>query len=547
MHISLDKTIKKWETLLTSFSPVIDERYLEEASLYENSLHDYMMAAWPIIEGGRKFVDGWHLQALCEHLEAVYTGQIKSLLVNVPPRTSKSTIISVGFPSWCWIKDPSLQFLYISYGLKLSIKDSIKCRRIISSNWFQERWKHKFRLSGDVNSKIRFDNNKTGYRISTSIDSKFGTGEGGDIIVLDDPNSASDANSETVRESTNDWCDSVLSSRLNDPETGRFIAVQQRLHSQDYSGHILSQEIKGLVHLCLPMEYESNRKCITVPLKSTNGIPWFDPRKKDGDLLWPERFSQESVDIIKKKMNSDYVVSGQLQQRPSPEKGGIFKKDDFQWWKEQSPPRCHFVLQSWDTAFSTSATASWSACTTWGLFKDRYNVDNIILLSLWRGKYENPDLRRMMLRLSQNYYDTKMDDPAPEDYIVKPDMILVEGKANGTPLMQDLNRAGLIINRFDPLKHGGGDKVARARSISHLIEAGRIWMPARPPLYDKLRPHADLFVEACAAFPNDDNSKDLVDSMSQAIIKFRLSGMIGHPDDAYITEEYNANKGKRFY
>jgi len=540
------KIISDWESRLSTISPEIDQKYAEEAYLYENSLHDYMQGAWPIIEGGRKFVDGWHIEALCEHLEAVYAGQIKHLLINVPPRTSKSTIVSVGFPSWCWLKEASLQFLYISYGSRLSIKDSVKCRRIISSKWYQDRWKHKFKLSGDVNSKIRFDNDKTGYRIATSIDG-FGTGEGGDIIILDDPNSAGDADSEAVRESTNDWCDNVLSTRLNDPEAGRFVVVQQRIHAQDYSGHLLSQQIPGLVHLRLPMEFKESRRCITVPLKSTNGKRWSDPRQKENDLLWPQRFPSEAIELLKKKMNSEYIRSGQLQQDPTPEEGGILKKGDFQWWKKSSPPRCEFVLQSWDTAFSTSATASWSACTTWGLFKDDHQVDNIILLSLWRGRVENPDLRRMILRLAKNYYDTITNYPSPENHICRPDMILIEGKANGTPMLQDLNRAGLIINRFDPLKHGGGDKVARARAISHLVEAGRIWMPAKPPLYDKLRPHADLFVEACASFPNDDDSKDLVDTMSQCLIKFRMQGMIGHPDDAYIMEEFNYNKSKKIY
>lgn len=529
-------------------NPVIDQRFVDEGQLYQESLHDYMKAAWPIIEGGRRFVDGWHLDALCEHLEAVYTGEIKNLLINVPPRTSKSTVVSVGFPSWCWINDPSLQFLYISYGNKLSIKDSVKCRRIITSRWFQDRWKHKFKLSGDVNSKLRFDNDKTGYRIATSIGG-FGTGEGGDIVALDDPNSAGDAESEVVRESTNDWCDHVLSTRLNDPETGRFIAVQQRLHAQDYSGHILSQQIPGLVHLCLPMEFETSRKCITVPLPSTNGKPWEDPRKKEGDLLWPERFSAAAVERLKKKMNSEYVVSGQLQQRPSPAEGGILKKNWFQWWKQKSPPRCEFVLQSWDTAFTTGAHACYSACTNWGLFKNQQGITQIMLLSSWRGKLENPDVRRMMIRMSKNYLDTHIDNPVPEDFILRPDMILVEAGANGTPLMQDLRRAGLIINKFDPRKAGSptdNSKEARAKMIAHIIEAGLVWVPAAPDNYTSLRPFADKFVEACGMFPNDD-SNDYVDTMSQALIKFRMMGMIDHPDDAYIVDEYNPNKGKRYY
>jgi predicted phage terminase large subunit-like protein len=417
---------------------------------------------------------------------------------------------------------------------------------LIASKWFKDRWGHKCQLTRDINTKTRFANVQSGYRIATSIGGTT-TGEHVDYEFFDDPNNTANVESEVTRADTNIKFDRVFSGRFNDPNTGRLALIQQRTHSQDLSGHLLAKNIPDLVHLCLPQEYETNRPCVTIPLKSTNGKPWKDPRKEEGELLWPEFFNEKAVEQGKRDLGDRYAIAGQYQQRPSPAEGGIFKKSDFQWWKEPAPPRCHFILQSWDTAFSTSSHAAWSACTTWGLFNHRDNPNNIILLSLWRGKLENPDVRRMMLRLSKNYYDTRMEYPAPEDHICKPDMILIEGKANGTPLLQDLRRAGLIINSFDPNKHGGGDKTARARAVSNLIEAGCVWMPAKPPLYDKLRPHADLFVEACASFPNDVNSRDLVDSMSQALIKFRLQGMIGHPDDAYIMEEYNPNKGKKLY
>ena len=544
--MNLTQIYNKLHTRTSSIGIQRDQKLIDEAAMYESSLHSFIKGAWPIIEGGREFINGGHIEAICEHLEAVYRGAIRMLLINEPPRHMKSTAFPVAMPAWIWTLEPSYQFLFLSYVSRLTIRDSVKCRRIINSKWYQDRWGHKFNLLGDVNSKIRFDNDKTGYRIATSIGGS-GTGEGGDIIGVDDPNNAGETESDVIRESTNEWCDHVLSTRLNNPKTGRIVVVQQRLHSQDYSGHILAKELPDLVHLCLPMEFERSRRCITIPLPSTHGKRWADPRINEGDILWPERFGADELENLKKGMNSEYVIAGQLQQRPSPGEGGILKKHWFQWWKEPSPPQCHFVLQSWDTALSTKPDACYSCCTTWGVFKDKYDVDQVMLLDTWHGRVEYPELRRMAIRLAYNYHDTHIDHPTPEDYVLKPDMILIEAKANGLSLIQDLHRAGLIVNRFDPVKHGGGDKTVRARLMSHVLEAGKIWVPAKPPHYTSLRNYADVFVESTAKFPNDVDSRDYVDSMSQAIIKLMMSGLIGNPDDAELSLRYNRWEGEKFY
>lgn len=531
---------------LAQYNPIREQRFIDEAAIMEKDFHSFLRGAWQVIEGDRPFIDGWHIQASCEHLEALYRLEITKLLWNVPPGTCKSTIFAVAFPAWVWANEPSLQFMYSSYGAKLSMRDNVNCRRIIESKWFRDRWGHKCQLTDDVNTKLRFDNKQGGYRIATSIKGAA-TGEHVDIIGFDDPNNASETESEVKREGTNETCDRVMSSRFNNPKTGRLCIVQQRLHSQDYSGHILAKDIKDLVHLCLPMEFERSRRCITVPLKSTGGKKWHDPRIEEGQLLWPEFFDESHVEKLKKDMGSEYVVAGQLQQRPSPGEGGILKKDWFQWWKEPAPPRCHYVIQSWDTALSTKPDACFSCCTTWGVFKDQYGVSQVILLDTWHGRVEYPDLRRMAIRLAHNYHDTHIDHPVPEDSVMKPDMIVIEAKANGLSLIQDLSRAGLIVNRFDPVKHGGGDKTVRARLMSHVLEAGRIWVPSRPPNYTSLRPYADVFVESCAKFPNDADSRDYVDSMSQAIIRLMMSGLIGNPDDAQMSSRYNRWEGEKFY
>lgn len=505
----------------------------------EESLYTFARYAWPWIEGGKEFQGGWHIQAIAEHLELTYTGKIRELLINQPPRTMKSTLVAVIFPAWCWTIDPSMQFLYASYAHTLSMRDSVKCRRLIESPWYQKLWGSKFTLVGDSNTKVRFDNTKMGYRIASSVGGTM-TGEGGDFLVVDDGNNAKEVGSEVIRTSTNEWWDQVMSTRLNNPKTGRKIIVQQRLHEMDLTGHILAKDNPELVHLRIPMEFEQYNRCITVPTKSTRGKKWSDPRKKEGELLWPDHIGPKELYSLKQSLGSEYVIAGQLQQRPSPAEGGIIKKDWWNWWTESAPPRCKFVVQSWDTALST--IGCYSACSTWGVFDDDYGVPNVVLLDLWRGRVEYPELREMAQRLAKNYHDTDIENPMGGH--IAPDLILVEAKANGLSLIQDLRRAGVMATRFDPTKYG--DKITRARLITPLIECGRVWVPAKPPHYNTLRSYAHQMVELASLFPNAE-SNDLVDSMSQAFIRLLNSGWIRHREDDIPLSKPNPHSGKSVY
>lgn len=504
---------------------------LEDTRKLENSLSYFLEQAWPHFEN-TPFDGGWHIDALCEHMEEFYKGNIRNLLINVPPRTGKSSLFSVAFPAWCWSKNPKLKFLYVSYALSLSRKHSIQCRRLIQSKWYQDRWGHKFQLLRK--NTLFFENSAFGYRIASSV-SGANTGEGADFIMADDPNNIKEAESQVVRESTNDWWSGVMSTRLNDKRTGCRGVVQQRCHEQDLSGHILSGDLKKYIHVCLPMEFEKSRRSSTIILPSSYGKIWQDPRKKEGELLWPNRLGPKEIEELKDELRSAYNIAGQLQQRPAPEKGGIIQKDWFQWWTEPQTPDLEFIVQSWDTALSTKADASYSACTTWGVFKTQYDVYNIILLNMWRARVEYPELRIMAKRMANNYNDTVWDDPLGDDKRFTPDMIIVEAKANGLSLIQDLSRLGLVINRFDPTRYG--DKVARCRGISHIIEAGRVWLPAKGPAYTSLRPYASELLEACAVFPNSDASKDVVDSMTQALRKIYDGRWVFNPEDYQPEEE----------
>lgn len=507
--------------------------YIEELKVQQNilkaelSLHEFVKQAWPTIEGDKEFVDGWHIQAICEHLEAVAYRKIRNLIINLPPRCMKSTLVSIAFPAWLWLHNSSEQFLYASYALQLSLRDSVKCRRLISSPWYQARWGDRYQLVGDQNTKSRFDNTNKGYRIACSAGSAI-TGEGGSFLITDDCNNALDLDSEIQRENKINWWNQVWSTRLNDKKNDCRIVIQQRIHERDITGYIMAHDdLDEWTKLILPMEFEEKRKSKTIILPSTKNLIWEDPRIKEGQLLWPERINEDELKSLKQALGSSYAVAGQLQQRPSPEAGGIIKKSWFQWWKDATPPQIEFLLQSWDTAFSTGKHSAYSACTTWGVFYDHNYIENVILLSMWRGRVEYTELREIAKRLYFDYRDTgKERNPKFKGRF--PDMCLIEAKATGDPLIRDLALAGINAIPFNPT--GYGDKMKRVHFITPLIEGGRVWLPARQPSYDTLLPFADEFLEAVACFPNLE-SNDLVDTMSQAFTKLKTGMFLLNPRD----------------
>ena len=290
-----------------------------ETEILSRSLPDFVRAAWPIVEPGTPFVDGWHLQAICEHLEAAGRGEIRNLIINIPPRHMKSLLTSVFWFCWTWTFRPESRWLCSSYGENLAIRDSLKCRRIIESPWYRQRWGDAFQLTGDQNQKTRFENDRTGYRLATGVGGGA-TGEGGDIILVDDPMKALDAMSAAEQERVIDWWNTTMSTRGNNPDTVVKVVIMQRLHEQDLTGHLL-ERASGYEHLCLPAEYE--------PTERVTGIGWRDPRTEPGELLWPERFSASAVASLKAELGS-YAAAGQLQQRPAPLEGGLFKRNWFE-------------------------------------------------------------------------------------------------------------------------------------------------------------------------------------------------------------------------
>jgi hypothetical protein len=292
-----------------------------EAELLRRSLADFVRAAWPVIEPTTPLVWGWHIEAVCEHLEAVSARQLRGLVVTIPPRSSKSTVVSVLWPAWEWASRPHTRFLTASYALNLAIRDALRSRRVLDSPWYKARWGDRFRLSGDQNVKSRYENDKTGYRIALSVDSGT-TGEGGDVTVIDDPHNVAEAESEAVRLATLRWHDEAFYNRLNDAKTGARVVIGQRVHVDDLIGHVLRQG--GFEELRIPEEFEADRRS-TTPVGPKG---WADPRTADGELMRPERFGPAEVDATKVRLGS-YGFAAQHQQRPVPRSGGMFRREWF--------------------------------------------------------------------------------------------------------------------------------------------------------------------------------------------------------------------------
>ena len=471
------------------------------------SLHTFVERAWHIIEPGVTYVDGPHIRAICEHLQAITDGQIRFLLINIPPRHAKSTIVSVMWPCWEWIRRPQEKYLSASYSGILSTRDNLKARRLITSPWYQARWGDIVELTGDQNQKTRFENTATGYRIASSVGGTA-TGEGGSRLILDDPHSAQDAQSDKMRESALEWFDMVWSTRLNDPKRDAMVTIMQRLHEQDVSGRIL--ELGDWEHLCLPAEWDG------VQRKTKLGR--YDKRTTEGELLWPERFGAKELDKLKAVLG-DYGVAGQLQQAPAPAGGGILKPDRFRLWpNHKALPPMEYILQSYDTAFTADTHNDPTACSVWGLFfwEGCYNV---MLIDAWHDHLEYPDLRARVIKEWTAKYAGDASDPTNKAR--SPDLCLIEKKGSGQSLLQDLGQARILVAEYNP---GNADKISRAHMITPLLDAGLVWVP-ESKRGDTWPTWADAMMTQLSRFPNAEHD-DYCDSATQALRYIRDLGYL---------------------
>lgn len=351
-------------------------RQLDKADA-EDRLIDFAQLVWPSLEPGRPFVRGWVIEDMFEHLEAVSRGEIKKLLMNVPPGFMKSLATSVLWPAWEWgpRNRPDLRYLCASYSHDLTIRDNGRTRRVIASDDYQEFWGDRFVIDPNQDAKVKFANDHRGYKIATSCGG-LGTGERADRIIVDDPHNVLEAESDAKRNSALQWFTEVMATRVNDIKTAVFIVIMQRVHEADVAGLILEKEL-GYTHYCVPMWYDPNHPLIE---KRRCWSGWRGDRRGvecggsglEGQLAFPERYGKEEVDGMVKTMmawGGSYSVAGQMQQRPEPRGGGMVQEDWFEIVDEGPRTGEGVSCRGWDFASTEggegAGSASVKTCETW--------------------------------------------------------------------------------------------------------------------------------------------------------------------------------------
>jgi predicted phage terminase large subunit-like protein len=451
-----------------------------ERELCRRSLAHFAQRAWHVLEPAAELKWGWALDAICQHLEAVTDGQITRLLMNVPPGSMKSLLTGVIWPAWEWGPRamPEMRFIGTAHEETLAIRDSRRCRDLIKSEWYQKLW--PLELSRDLDGKREFGNVRKGIRQARAFTSM--TGVRGDRIILDDPLSADNANSEAKLEAARIAFTETLPTRVNS-EKSAIVVIMQRLHEKDVSGVI--QEM-GLpyVHLRIPMRFEPDRRCVTA-------IGWADPRHVEGELMFPERFAEDQVRELEKTLGS-YGTAGQLQQRPAPRGGGILKESWFRYYTVL--PRLEFRTIHVDTAQKTEEKHDFSVLQCWG----RSLTGEAVLIDQIRDKWEAPEL---LVQARAFWHKHKAVAAGGAELRA----MMVEDKVSGTGLIQTLRREGVPVIPVQRDK----DKISRGHDAAPFIESGNVLLPIDAPWL------SDFLGEA-ASFPGGAHD-DQLDPMFDAI------------------------------
>lgn len=463
------------------------------------TLIGFVKEAWHILEPGTKMVEGWAMEAICEHLEAITYGDITRILINVPPGFSKSLLTNVFFPAWEWAMFPHLRYVAFSYSAALTYRDNGRFRDLLMSPWYQGVFGDKFKLRKVGEERVT--NGLMGFKFASSVGG-VGTGERGDRVLLDDPHNVKEAESDIVRKETVRWVREGMSNRLNDMEKSAIAVIMQRVHEDDVSGALI--ELGNYEHLMIPMEWDGRRY--------TTSIGWTDPRTEDAELAWPERFSRPVVRDFKSTLGP-YGYAGQYQQAPAPRGGGIFKRDWWQLWgNPDNPsdpefrkfPNCEYIIGVLDGAYTTKQENDPSAMTVWGVWRDKYDMPKVIMMSAWRDRLAINDLVERSASTAKRF---------------KIDRLLIEAKATGISVAQEIQRLhsgeGYAVQLIDPK----GDKVARAYAVQHIFSDEMVYAPDRE--------WADMVQTEMASFPRAPND-DLTDTATMALKHLRDIGLLVH-------------------
>jgi predicted phage terminase large subunit-like protein len=416
----------------------------------------------------------WHLEVVAAKLTAVRQGKIRRLIINLPPRHLKSLMASIAFPAWCLGHDPSAQILCVSYAQDLADKLARDCRSIMMSPWYRQIF--RTRLAAHRQAVQEFVTTRHGYRLATSIGGVL-TGRGADIIMIDDPLKPEEALSKVQRQACNQWFVHTLYSRLNDKRSGAIVIIMQRLHEDDLVGHVLAQEPWEVLSFPAIAEADEAHQVETI-----GGPRCF--RRRQGEALHPDREPLETLERIRRTIG-EYNFAGQFQQSPAPLGGGLVKAEWFQRYREtELPERFDRIVQSWDTANKVTELSDFSVCTTWGL-----KGKHLFLLALFRRRLEYPALKRAV-REQQSLFEASV--------------VLIEDKASGTQLIQDLIADGCHgVTRYHP----EGEKTMRMHSRTAMIENGFVHIPETAPWLAE-------YLHELSVFPNGKHD-DQADSTAQ--------------------------------
>ena len=450
------------------------EEQLRKLNLAEKRFIPFVKHVWP------EFIEGDHHRKIAKKFEDIANGKIKRLIVNMPPRHTKSEFASYLFPAWMVGKNPKLKVIQTTHTGELAVRFGRKMKNLVDQETFRQVFED-CRIAADSKAAGRWETNKGGEYYAAGIGGAI-TGRGADLLIIDDPHSEQDALSDTAMDSAYEWYTSGPRQRLQ--PGGAIVIVMTRWSTKDLTGKLLNAQSEPKADKWEVVEF---------PAIMPSNTP-----------VWPNYWKLEELEAVKASL-SESKWQAQWQQNPTSEEGSIIKREWWKMWDKEDIPDLIHIIQSYDTAFSKKETADFSAITTWGVFYPKFKGPHLILLDVKKGRWDFPELKKIALE-EYKYWE--------------PETIIIEAKASGTPLTHELRQIGVPVVNFTPSK--GNDKHVRVNSVAPLFEAGKVYYP------DKR--WAEEVIEECAAFPYGEHD-DLVDSTTQALMRFRQGNFINLPDD----------------
>jgi predicted phage terminase large subunit-like protein len=466
---------------------------LKKLEACEDNFLTFVRSVWP------EFIAGRHHKIIAEKLEQIARGEIKRLIINMPPRHTKSEFASYLFPAWMIGKRPQMKIIQATHTTELAVNFGRKVKNLLETEEYQEIFPN-CELAADSKASGRWDTKSGGMYYAVGVGSNL-AGRGGDLIIIDDPHSEQTAMSASGFENAWEWYTAGPRQRLQ--PGGAIVLVQTRWSEKDMTGQLVKNMTKD--------ERADQWEVVELPAIMPSG-----------DSCWPEFWSVDELLSVKASV-PPYQWNAQYQQNPTAEEMSILKRDWWRLWDREQVPNLEYVIQSYDTAFSKRETADYSAITTWGVFRpeETGGPAHLILLDAKKGRWDFPELKDIALDLF-NYWE--------------PETVIVEAKASGMPLTQELRQMGIPVVNFTPSR--GNDKLTRVHSISPLFEAGMVWAPDEP--------WATELIEECAAFPNGSHD-DLVDSTTQALMRYRQGNFVSIPTDDWEEDEGSMNLSAASY